>query len=346
MIITHPKINSNKYSTISLYTLKAGEISVTISTLGATIISIVTPDKNHQLGNIVLGYEDIHSYEIGECYFGSTIGRYADRIRNGEFKIEGEVYSLNINDPKGHSVHGGRDGFSNQNWTVQKIEDSGNPSISLSLTCLDKEMGYPGNLEVIVTYTLNAMGDLIIDYDASVDKRCPLSFTNHTYFNLSQCEKIFDHHIKLNCSAYLPTDEMQLPTGEISSVYSTPFDLTHIIPIGQKIQSTGGFDHAYIIDREEKENSSLILCAQVQEPMSGRTLDVFTTYPVILFYTGNDLHKNNKGKPGASQTQYGGFCMEAQNYPNSMNEPNFPSYIISPGQRFFHTIVYSFGTYG
>jgi aldose 1-epimerase len=318
-----------------------GEISVTISTFGATIINIITPDKNQQLNNIVLGYEDLHSYKIGSCYFGATIGRYADRIRNGSFKLDEQMYHLDINDPNGHSVHGGRDGFSNQNWKIKRINDSSSPSISLSLISCDREMGYPGNLEVTVTYTLNYKGDLLIDYDASVDKKCPLSFTNHTYFNLSTSETIFNHQIRLNCSKYLPSDEMQLPTGEIKSVYESTFDLTKSLPIGPKILATGGFDHAFVIDLE----NTLVPCAQIKEPISGRTLDVYTTFPVILFYTGNELNSNNNGRSGASRTQYGGFCIEAQQYPNSMNEPSFPSSIISPEQKFKHTIVYSFGTY-
>lgn len=340
MITKHPKIISQSREEISMYTLTSGLVSVTISSLGATIISVVTPDKEQQLAEVVLGYEDLSSYETGDVYFGATIGRYADRVEKGKFTLDGITYQLDSNDPAGHSVHGGSVGYDKRNWKVESVVDEPFPSIHFSLHSPHGEMGYPGNLQANVVYTLNSSGDLIIDYKATVDQKCPVSFTNHSYFNLSSSHTILDHMIRLNCSEYLPVDDTLLPTGDIVPVFSTPMDLTNHEQIGARIQAIGGFDHPFVIDRKK---DGLIPCAEVIEPTSGRTLRVATTLPVLFFYTGNGLDATSGGKAGAAQQQYGGFCIEPQQYPNSMNTKNFPSSLLCPHETYEHTIVYAFG---
>lgn len=332
----------NDQKGVECYTLQVDSYSVTISTLGASIIDIFVPDKNGKISNIVLGYKDIEDYRYGDSYFGATIGRYADRISNASFTLKGKRYQLDSNDSQGNSLHGGRCGFSNQIWKVIRINQKPNLSIQLGLRSPDGDMGYPGNLDILVTYTLSPSGSLTILYETISDGYCPVSLTNHTYFNLSYKNHILDHNIRFKSSQYLDVDESLNYSGKIASVENSPLDFQEMTMIGDALKFQNGFDHAFIID---DTSSFPRLCAQVSEPSSGRTLDLYSTYPVILFYTGNHLDGSVKGRDVKSRTKFGGFCLEAEQYPDSMNHQNFPSAVQKPMIWYKHSIKYLFGVY-
>ena len=289
---------------------------------------------------IVLGYRNLAHYATGDSYFGATIGRYADRISHGGFSIGSESYVLDRNDPSGHSVHGGAHGFSRRIWDVVAMQDEPYPQICLKLHSKGGDMGYPGNMQTRVTYALEPEGRVTITYDSLVDAPCPVSLTNHSYFNLSYGDRIHDHRITLWASHYVPVDGEQLPTGDVVSLEGLGMDFRTPSRLGDVLDAAGGVDHAYVLD---DRSTGLKRCAMVEEPVSGRIMSVFTTYPVVLLYTGNDLDQESNGRDRRSGTQYGGFCLEAEQYPDSMNHPRFPSAIHDPGRWYRHQIVYEFG---
>ncbi|TWU15695.1 aldose epimerase family protein [Planctomycetes bacterium Poly21] len=339
------------FDSIQLYTLANDHgMTVKVTNYGAIITSIVVPDRDGKGADVVLGYNSVEGYinAVDKPYFGAVVGRYGNRIAKGKFTLDGETYSLAINNGE-NSLHGGIIGFDKVVWTVKSAD---NRSIKLNYLAKDMEEGYPGNLDVTVTYTVTDENQLVIDYHATTDKATPVNLTQHTYFNL-QGEgegSILDHELKLNASQFTPVDQGLIPTGETPSVTGTPFDFTTAKAIGRDIgddheQLTfgGGFDHNWVLDKDGKSGERT-LAAEVFDPVSGRTLTVSTTEPGIQFYCGNFLDGRLKGKSGKTYGHRSGFCLETQHFPDSPNQPNFPSTILRPGETYQTQTVFAFST--
>lgn len=333
---------------LDLYTLKneAG-MTVTITNYGGTIVSWTAPDKNGKYEDITLGCDSISDYEKGVPYFGAIVGRYGNRIAKGKFKLDGKTYTLATNNGANH-LHGGIKGFDKVVWTATPIEG---PQAALKLTYTSKDMeeGYPGNLAVEVVYTLLRDNALKIEYTATTDKTTVVNLTNHAYFNLSgdMNTTILDHEIAINSDKFLPVDKTLIPTGEPQSVKGTPFDFTTSYKIGERINDTlneqikfgGGYDHAWIINNDEIK---IRPAAMLYEPTSGRTMEVLTSEPAIQFYTGNFLNGTVTGKGGVIYKKRSGLCLETEHYPDSPNQPKFPTTTLKPGETYSTTTVYRF----
>ncbi|MCY3487371.1 MAG: galactose mutarotase, partial [Bacteroidetes bacterium] len=306
-----------------------------IITYGATLVSLATPDRDGLIEDIVLGYDSLAGYLEANPYFGSIVGRYANRIAEGAFTLDGETYTLARNNGPNH-LHGGVKGFDKANWEVEQIiEDTNQVGVSLNYVSTDGEEGYPGTLNVRVTYLLTEDNRLIVDYEATTDKATPVNLTQHAYFNLAGEGSVEDHHLTLAASHYIPVDSTLIPTGVILSVEGTAFDFRGGNRIGEQIDDDdqqllygGGYDHNFVLDRV---SGDLVLAATVLEPESGRILEVHTTKPGMQFYTGNFLDGSITGKNGVQYGRRSGFCLETQYYPDSPNQPNFPSSILRPG---------------
>jgi aldose 1-epimerase len=307
---------------------------------GGTITKLITPDKKGKMGDVVLGFETFGGYtQKNEPYMGALVGRYANRIANAKFTLDGKTYKLAPNN-FGNSLHGGNVGFDKVIWNVEKIGDS---SLKLTYQSKDGEEGYPGNLNVQVIYTLGSDNSLKIDYTATADKATPVNLTNHSYFNLSagKDSTILDHVLQLNADKYTPVNDQLIPTGQIADVKGTPLDFTSAKAIGKDIGNVkGGFDHNWILN---KNGGQLQEAATVFDPGSGRFMEVFTTQPGIQFYSGNFLNgalQTTKG--GQVYNPHAGLCLETQHYPDSPNKPSFPSTILKPGETYRQTTVYKF----
>ncbi len=329
---------------MELYTLAAGEFSVDILTYGATLQSFRTPDRSGRINDIVLGFDTIDGYLPAKQYIGKTVGRFANRIAQGRFTIDGVPYQTQKNEPSA-VLHGGDEGISNLTWHAEQYEADGMPGVMLSCVSRDGASGFPGEVTVSVSYLLQDDGALIIDYDASTSKPTPVSLTNHSYFNLAGAASgsILDHHLQLYCDRYLPVDKSLLPLGAPDHVEGSPFDFRQGKTIGQDIAATSraGYDHCLImVDREE---DGLYEIGRVLEPVSGRTLECYTTLPAVQLYTGNHLDGSIKGKGKLAYHKYAGFCLETQMYPDAPNHPSFPDCILRPGQNWQHTTVYKAG---
>ncbi|MCA9249282.1 MAG: galactose mutarotase [Planctomycetales bacterium] len=343
-------VDVEDFDSIQLYTLKnRSGMTVQVTNYGAIITSIVVPDRDGKLADVALGYDRVEDYmnAVDKPYFGAIVGRYGNRIAQGEFSIGDETFTLAKNNGENH-LHGGVIGFDKVVWDANPLEDRN--GVELSYLAKDGEEGYPGNLRVTVTYRLTERNEIIIDYLASTDKATPVNLTQHTYFNLKGEGEgdILSHELMLNASHYTPVDAGLIPIGEIAPVADTPFDFTNAKPIGRDIGQSheqlefgGGFDHNWVLDRSG-EKGKLALAARVHEPESGRTLDVFTMEPGIQFYCGNFLDGRLKGKAGKPYVHRGGFCLETQHYPDSPNQPNFPSSILEPGGEYRTTTVFKF----
>lgn len=330
---------------VDLYTLKnARGITLKVMTYGALITELYTPDRQGQLGDIVLGFDNLDSYLKGHPYFGAVIGRYANRIAKGKFTLEGQTYTLAMNDGP-NALHGGLKGFDKVVWAAEPVPVKNGVAVRFRYTSPDGEEGYPGNLAVRVTYTLTDANELIMDYEASTDHTTILNLTNHSYFNLAGEGDILGHELMLNAAHYTPVDDTLIPTGEIAPVKGTPMDFTTPKPIGRDLgQLTNvpqGYDHNFVLNRAGK---GLALCARVYEPKTGRTLEILTTQPGVQFYSGNFLDGTLTGKRGIVYQQHHGFCLETQHYPDSPNQPRFPSVVLRPNQTYQHSTVHKFGT--
>jgi aldose 1-epimerase len=335
---------------IDVYTLSEGKIEARIITYGGIVISLKTPDKSGKVDDIVLGFDTLDQYvkvsnAAGNPFFGALIGRYANRIGNAEFKLEGKEYHVPANDGK-NSLHGGPHGFNNQVW---KGKESPN-GVALTYLSKDGEAGYPGNLSVTVRYTLNNSA-LHIDYSATTDKPTVLNLTNHSYFNLAGQGNgdILNHELTLHASKFTPVDSTLIPTGELRPVANTPFDFLKPHRVGERInvddeqlKIAKGYDHNWVIDSQGA--GKLTDTAEVYEPTTGRVLRVSTTQPGVQFYTGNFLDGTLKGKGGKTYVHRGGLCLETQHFPDSPNHPKFPTTELKPGQRFHNVTVFSFST--
>lgn len=313
-------------------------IEVKITNYGGTVTSIKTPDVEGNVDNIVLGFDSLDKYLAGTPYFGSTIGRFGNRIAEGKFSLNGENYQLSVNDGNNH-LHGGEKGFDKVLWD---IESTSKNTLVLTYLSEDGEMGYPGNLEVKVTFTLTDENELRFDYEATTDKATPVNLTNHSYFNLSGDPEttILDHELMIAADSYTPVNSELIPTGEIASVDGTPFDFTESYEIGARIENVeGGYDHNFVLNDTDGTMKSI---ATLYDPQTKRELEVITEEPGIQFYSGNFLDGTLEGPDGSSYVQYAALCLETQHYPNSPNEDEFPSTILEPGETYRTSTIYKF----
>lgn len=348
--ITHePFGNTLDGKPVEIYTLRNDNgMTVRIMTYGGIIQSIQVPDKNGQMGDVVLGYDTLDGYLTNSPYFGALIGRYGNRIALGHFTLDGHEYTLATNNAP-NSLHGGNKGFDKRVWTVldAKVEDQG-PVLKLAYTSPDGQEGYPGTLDVTATYTLFArQNTLRLKFRATTDKDTILNLTAHSYFNLAGHGTVLDHVVYINADKYTPVDSTLIPTGEIAPVEGTPFDFRTPTPIGARIgedneqlKYAGGYDQNWVINHKK---GKLSLDARVTDPESGRVLEILSTSPGLQFYSGNFLDGTIIGKGGEVYPHRGAFVMEPQHYPDSPNHPNFPSTELKPGQVYHNTIIYKFG---
>lgn len=331
-----------------LHLLKNEQIEVYITNYGARIVSLLSPDKQGIMGDVVLGFKSIADYQKAKTPFhGCIIGRYGNRIAKGNFELDGTSYQLPINNNENH-LHGGPEGFHNQVWEVVSADDN---SIVMTYLSKDGEMGYPGNLSVEVTYAINDKNELLIAYKATTDKATPINLTNHAFFNLAGQAKgiINDHLLMLNADHFTPVDEGLIPLGEIRSVEGSPFDFRRAKTIGQDLnkQATdtqlrygGGYDHNFVLNKVAE--GSLDLAARVVDPKSGRQMDVYTEEPGIQFYGGNFMDGGDIGKYGNPFDYRGSFALETQHYPDSPNQATFPNTILQPGKTYQTQSIYRF----
>jgi len=329
---------------VSLYTLKNPQGTVAqITNYGGRVVSLWTADRNGNYEDIVLGYETIDDYlNSNEIYFGALIGRYGNRIAKGEFTLNDNTYALATNNDENH-LHGGKTGFNNVVWDV--IANSKN-AITLHYLSSDGEEGYPGNLDVTVTYSLNNANELKIEYKATTDKATPVNLTHHSFFNLHGAGKgiINNHLLQINATHYTPIREGQIPTSNIASVIGTPLDFTKPMRIGARINDDNeqmkfgfGYDHNFVLD-----GIGLKPAAIIEEPVSGRVMEVITDEPGLQLYGGNFLNGKDIGKGKLPYNYRTAFCLETQHFPDSPNQPSFPSTIIAPGETYKSTCIYKF----
>ncbi len=328
---------------VMLYTLhNDGDVTVKIITYGGIITSLQAPDKEGKTADLVLGFNTLEEYLGAHPYFGAIVGRYANRIAGGRFVLNGTEYKLAMNEGKCH-LHGGNTGFDKVVWDAEELKNGKAVGVRLSYLSKDGEEGYPGNLEVTVTYQLNNENELVIEYEAVTDKPTIINLTNHSYFNLrgEGSGDILGHEIMINADQYTVIDENLLPTGEIAPVKGSPLDFTEARPIGARIgELAGGYDHNYVLNKAQPDELSL--AARVCDPESGRILEVFTTQPGMQFYTSNFLDGSLVGKSGRPYHKYAAFCLETQHFPDSPNQKHFPSTVLNPGATYRQKTIYKF----
>lgn len=331
---------------VRIYTLKNSQGAFArVTEYGATLTELWVPDRDGKLGNVVLGFDSLEQYLNGPAFFGSTVGRVANRIARGKFVLEGKEYVLATNRPPNH-LHGGFKGFDKRVWKLSGLRATDSEAaVEFSYISADGEEGYPGTLRVNVVYTLTAANELRIDYHASTDKATPVNLTNHSFFNLAGGGSVLDHLLRLNATRYTPADATLIPTGEIAPVRGTGLDFTRSRRMGERIEEfrsyANGYDHNFVLNRR---GPGLALCARVEEPKSGRVMEVWTTEPGVQFFTGNRLDGRFTGIGGVTYNQHGGFCLEPQHFPDSINKPNFPSVVLRPGDTFESSTAYQFTT--
>jgi aldose 1-epimerase len=330
---------------VDIYTLTNGTITVKVLNFGGVIWSLEVPDKDGNLTNVSANYEKVSDYEKIRPFFGSLVGRYGNRIAKGKFTLDGKEYSLPTNNGA-NSLHGGLKGFDQKIWDVKEVKRPNAIGLELSYTAADGEEGYPGKLATTVTYLLDDRNNWTMKYEATTDKTTVLNLTNHAYWNLAGCgETVLDHELVVNASRYLPTDDTLIPTGELRSVAGT-FDFRKPHKIGERIAEIkepcyhGGYDHCYVLD--QKRPNALTFCAKLSDPKSGRTMEVWTTQPAVQVYTGNFLDGSTSAF-GHKYTQHSAICLETQHYPDSPNQPKFPTTVLKPGQKYSQTTVHKFG---
>jgi aldose 1-epimerase len=332
---------------ITLYTLtNAHGVEVRAMNYGGIIVSLRVPDRKGQLADIVLGHGKAEDYIPNPPYLGAIVGRYANRIANGTFTLDGKTYTLPKNDGP-NTLHGGvTQTFDKVLWDGEPLK--GKNSVAFTYLSKDGEEGFPGNLKVKVTYTLKDSNELVIDYEATTDRATPINVSQHSYFNLKGEGNgdILDHEITINADKFTPVDKNLIPTGELRAVKGTPFDFTTSTKIGARIEDSyeqmvlgHGYDHNFVLNRK---GAGLSLAARVYEPTTGRVLEVSTTQPAVQFYTGNFLDGSVTGKEGHVYKRRYGLCLETQHYPDSPNHPDFPSTILKPGEKFHQTTVFKF----
>lgn len=333
---------------VDLYTLTNDRgVQAQITNYGGIVVMLKVPDRGGELGDVVLGYDNLAGYIKQNPFFGSLVGRYANRIAKGKFSLDGKQYTLVQNNGENH-LHGGTKGFDKRVWTAREASGKNGVGLVLTYTSKDGEEGYPGNLSVTVSYTLTNDNELKIDYAATTDKNTIINLTNHSYFNLAGKGDVLGHEVMLNADQFTPVDKTLIPTGELKRVVGTPMDFTQSTSIGARInqaheqlQFGGGYDHNWVLN---KSAGPLSLAARVYEPTTGRVMEVYTTQPGVQFYTGNFLDGSITGKGGQVYNKRHGFCLETQHFPDSPNKPNFPSVVLKPNEKYTQTTVYKFST--
>ena len=336
---------------VDLYTLRnRSGIEARIVTYGGIIVSLRTPDRNGQSDDVVLGFDDLASYVKDSPYFGAIVGRYANRIAKGRFTLDGKTYQLPINNAP-NSLHGGDRGFDKVVWQAAPFDRADGVGLVLSHVSPDGDQGYPGTVRAQVTYTFTDKNELSVAYHATSDKATPINLSQHTYFNLTGAKRdVLDHVLTLNADRFTPVDSTLIPLGELRSVTGTPFDFRKPTAIGARINADDeqlrrghGYDHNFVLVHAA---SGLTHAAHVVEPTTGRTIDVYTDQPGVQFYTGNFLDGTLHGKQGRVYGLRYGLCLETQHFPDSPNEPSFPSTILRPGRDFSSRTVFAFGSSG
>jgi aldose 1-epimerase len=333
---------------VDLFTLtNAAGVKARITNYGGIVVSLKVPDKNGKFADVVLGLPTLDDYLKGHPSFGCIVGRYGNRIAKGKFTLNGKEYTLATNNGPNH-LHGGLKGFDKKVWQAKAIESPDSPALELTYLSKDGEEGYPGNLSVKMTYTLTKKNELKIDYLATTDQDTVLNLTNHSYFNLAGegVGDILDHEMTIAADNFTPTDNTSIPLGEIKPVKDTPFDFTKPMTIGARINDSHeqivfgkGYDHNFVLNAK---GGALALAARVRDPKTGRVLETYTTEPGVQLYTGNFLDGSKIGKSGKPYPRRSGFCLETQHFPDSPNQPTFPTTVLKPGQEYRQTTVYRF----
>lgn len=318
------------------------KLQMKVITYGGIISSLSVPDKNGNIEDVVLGYDNLEGYLTPNPYFGAAIGRYGNRIAKGKFKLDDKEYTLATNNGANH-LHGGVKGFDKVVWTGEPLTVENGAGVRLTYTSADMEEGYPGNLNVTVDYVLYDDNSVKFEYHATTDKKTVINLTNHSYFNLTGMkEDILNHELRINASRYLPVDSTLIPL-QAQNVEGTPYDFRTMKVVGKDIgdpmlKNGGGFDHCWILDGGAEPR----LAAVLYEPKSGRQMEVFTTEPAIQFYSGNFLDGSNVGKKNIPYTHRFALCLETEHYPDSPNRPEFPSVVLNPGEEYKTTTVTKF----
>ncbi|NLS97353.1 MAG: galactose mutarotase [Planctomycetaceae bacterium] len=333
---------------VDLYTLtNANGMEVAVTTYGGIVVKLTAPDRQDNYADVVLGFDKLEGYLAGHPYFGAIVGRYGNRIAKGKFTLDGKQYTLATNNGE-NALHGGLVGFDKKVWRARGALTREGMTLTLNCVSADGEEGYPGKLEVKVVYTLTNDDELKIDYTATTDKATPINLTNHSYFNLAGqgTGDILGHELTIDADRFTPVDAGLIPTGELRPVEGTPFDFRKGTAIGARIEADdeqlkfgGGYDHNFVLN---KKGNDLTLAASVYEPKTGRVMEVYTTEPGVQFYCGNFLDGSNVGKGGKVYNFRNGMCLETQHFPNSPNQPDFPSTILRPGEEYRTTTVYKF----
>ena len=330
---------------IERYTLtNAHGLEAEIMTYGGTLIALRVPDRAGAFGDVVLGFDTLMPYLGEQPFIGALVGRFCNRIAGAQFTLNGTTYQLAHNDGANH-LHGGPHGFHHAIWRASERPSSEGPSLELHYLSRDGEAGYPGNLSVTVTYTLTDQNALWIDYSATTDRDTVINLTNHAYFNLTGGD-ILSHELQLDATQFLPIDETLIPIGELRLVHDTPMDFLTSTVIGKRISADDeqvrhgqGYDHTWVLD---KPAGALGHAARVYAPENGRVLDVATTAPGIQFYSGNMLDGSVAGRGGTIYSRNSGLCLETQHFPDSPNQPQFPSTVLRPGETYRHTTIFQF----
>lgn len=339
------EIDGRALSLFMLTNASGGQVGIT--EYGGIVVSLKVPDRHGEFGDVVLGFDTLDAYVADTPYFGAITGRYANRIAGGQFSLDGTDYELAVNNPP-NALHGGIKGFDKVVWNGEPNAEG--DGVVFKYVSADGEEGYPGTLTAQVTYTWTDDHELRIDYEATTDKPTVLNLTNHSYFNLKDggASPILDHELTIDADRYTPVDETSIPTGELAALEGTPLDFRQPAAIGARIGDDheqlrfgAGYDHNYVLNRESE---SLALAATVYEPESGRVMEVLTTEPGVQFYSGNFLDGHHVGKGGVAYEHRSGLCLETQHYPDSPNQPEFPSTVLRPGETYSTQTVYRFST--
>lgn len=355
MTLTPPRVTKDNFGTtadgkfVEAYTLRNNKgMEAVVLTYGGIIQSLKAPDRTGAFDDIVMGFDTVAEYEAGSPYFGSLIGRVGNRIANGTFTLDGKAYTLAKNNGPNH-LHGGVKGWDKLIWAADPFQDETGAGVLLTLTSPDGDEGYPGKVTAHVKYTLTPDNRLIVDYHATTDAPTVINLTQHSYFNLggAQTTDILGHELMINADRFTPVDATLIPTGDLASVEGTPFDFRTSTAIGARIDADHvqikhgpGYDHNWVLNRS---GEGLQLAATVHEPVTGRTLEIRTTEPGLQFYAGNFLDGTLKGKGGRVYPRRSGFCLETQHFPDSPNQPSFPSIELRPGGEYKSQTVFAFG---
>lgn len=333
---------------VDIYELiNANGLRAKIMTYGATLTEMHVPGRSGAMADVTLGFDNLERYVAGHPFFGSTVGRVGNRIANGEFALDGETYTLAKNNGPNH-LHGGLKAFDKVVWDARIVENADGPSVEFHYLSPDGEEGYPGNVDVKVTYTLTHMDELRIDYEATTDKATPLNMTNHAYWNLrgEGNGNVEGHVLQVNADRFTPVKDNEglIPTGEFKSVEGTALDFRTPMPIGARISNveglTSGYDHNFVLNKDAE--GALTKVARVEEPESGRVMEIFSTEPGVQFYTGNFLDGSLTGKSGRPYEAHGAFCLETQHFPDSINNQQWPSIVLRPGDTYRTTTIHRF----